>query len=292
MHLRALNYRSLDSLHPWQPPPKVKQSYSMKIRKLVVLVATLIASFGAAKTLAATAEEAGRQVAVEADKRNTGWAGMTAILSMTLRNAYGQESARSLRLLTQEVVGHGDRSLVVFDEPADLKATVLLTHAQVTQPDDQWMYFPSIKRTKRISSINKSGPFMGSEFAFEDMAPWEVNKYTYKLLGEKTEGGAPVFELEMVPAYANSGYSRQVALIDKTDYRPLRIDYFDRKGALFKTQTYSGYMKYLDKYWRASTMEMKNHGTGKSTMLSWTGYKFRTDLDPAKFEPGALDRPI
>ena len=264
----------------------------MNYIKTVRFVAALGAAAVATPVLAEPADDAGRRVAIEADKRNTGWAGMTATLSMTLRNAYGQASTRSLRLLTLEVVGSGDKSLVVFDEPADVRATVLLTHAQVTQPDDQWIYFPSLKRTKRISSANKSGPFMGSEFAYEDMAPWEVDKYTYKLLGEKSEGGAAVFELEMVPAYANSGYSRQVALIDKVDYKPLRIDYFDRKGALLKTQTYSGYAKYLDKYWRASVMEMKNHSTGKSTVLSWADYKFRTDINPAKFEPGALERPI
>lgn len=252
----------------------------------------LLAALAAAPAHAASAEESGRQVAVEADRRNSGWGGMTADLSMSLRNAQGQESKRKLRLMTQEVSGDGDRSVVVFDEPADVRSTALLTHAQLVRPDDQWIYFPSIKRTKRISSANKSGPFMGSEFAYEDMAPWEVAKYGYKLLGEKNEGGAAAFELEMVPAYANSGYSRQVALIDKTDYKPLKIDYYDRKGALLKTQTYSGYEKYLGKYWRAAKMEMKNHKTGKSTVLSWSQYRFRSDIEPGQFEPAALERPI
>jgi hypothetical protein len=35
---------------------------------------------------------------------------------------------------------------------------------------DQWLYLPALKRVKRISSSNKSGPFVGSEFAYEDIS--------------------------------------------------------------------------------------------------------------------------
>ena len=85
---------------------------------------------------------------------------------MTLKNRNGQTSTRFIRIRTLEVEGDGDKSLSIFDEPADVKGTVMLTYAHGLEPDDQWLYLPALKRVKRINSRNKSGPFMGSTFAF------------------------------------------------------------------------------------------------------------------------------
>ena len=66
------------------------------------------------------------------------------------------------------------------DKPADVKGTALLSFSHVLEPDDQWLFLPALERVKRISSSNKSGPFMGSEFAYEDFTSQEVGKYKYK----------------------------------------------------------------------------------------------------------------
>ena len=39
-------------------------------------------------------------------------------------------------------------------------------------------------RMKRISSANKSGPFVGSEFAFEDLVSQEVDKFSYRWIAD------------------------------------------------------------------------------------------------------------
>ena len=110
---------------------------------------------------------------------------------MVLRNAAGQETTRELffRTLEKESEQVGDKSLVVFRTPRDVEGTALLSHAKITDQDDQWLYLPALKRVKRISSANKSGPFVGSEFAFEDFTATELNKYTYNyLLSEEVDG--------------------------------------------------------------------------------------------------------
>ena len=58
--------------------------------------------------------------------------------------------------------------------------TATLTFTHKTGPDDQWLYLPTLKRVKRISSDNRSGAFVGSEFAYEDLSSQEIEKYTYK----------------------------------------------------------------------------------------------------------------
>jgi len=88
-----------------------------------------------------------------------------------------------------------------------------LTHALT--PDDQWLYLPALKRLKRISSRKKSGPFMGSEFAYEDMSSQEVEKYRYKWLRDETVEGRDAYVVERRPTYEYSGYTRQIVWIDK-----------------------------------------------------------------------------
>jgi len=253
-----------------------------------VLIASLLAVANPA--LAETPEEKGLAIAVESDKRNTGFTDTTADMKMILRNRAGKESLRRMRSMVLEVQGDGDKSLTIFDDPKDVKGTASLTFSHSVKPDEQWLYLPALKRVKRISSKNKSGPFMGSEFAFEDIASQEVDKYTYKFIGEDTFNGRDVFVVESYPAYKNSGYTRLVSMIDKEEYYPHRIEYYDRKGALLKILVQSDHQKYLDKYWRAGTMEMTNEQTAKSTTLSWDNYEFKTGLSKADFSSKALKR--
>ncbi|MEA2079232.1 MAG: outer membrane lipoprotein-sorting protein, partial [Pseudomonadota bacterium] len=128
---------------------------------------------------AETPEEQGLAIAVEADKRDTGFADSRAAMEMILRNKQGDESKRQLRVRTLEIDGDGDKSMSIFDKPADIKGTAFLTFSHQVVPDDQWLYLPALRRVKRIASKNKSGPFMGSEFAYEDISSNEVEKYTY-----------------------------------------------------------------------------------------------------------------
>ena len=247
----------------------------------------LILSFN---VLAQDAAERGLEIAVEADRRDTGFHDSTASMRMILRNKQGDESTREIRVRTLEQDNDGDRSLTTFDEPADVKGTNFLSFTHKTGPDDQWLYLPALKRVKRISSRNKSGPFMGSEFAYEDISSQEVEKYTYKYLRDEPCGELTCFVVERYPVDKYSGYSRQVAWIDTQEYRPQKIVFYDRKNAALKTLTYSGYRQYLDKYWRADEMFMENHQTGKSTRLIWSDYRFQTGLTERDFDRNSLKR--
>lgn len=239
---------------------------------------------------AETPEEKGRAIAVEADARDTGFGDSTADLVMILKNRHGQESTRRIRNRTLEVSGDGDKSLVIFDRPADIKGTAMLTFTHKVGHDDQWLYLPALKRVKRISSANKSGSFMGSEFAYEDLASQEVEKYTDRWLRDEEYGGQSCFVIERDPVDPRSGYTRQVVWIDQSEYRTLKIDYYDRKNALLKTLTYHGYQQYLGQYWRADEMVMVNHQTGKSSRLMFENYKFRTGLQDKDFTKNSLKR--
>lgn len=239
---------------------------------------------------AVDAQQRGLEIAKETDKRDSGFGDQTASLIMILKNKQGDTSEREIRVKTLEVDNDGDKSMSIFDRPADVKGTAFLSYSHAIKPDDQWLYLPALKRVKRITSKNKSGPFMGSEFAYEDLSSQEIEKYTYKYLRDETIDGVECFVIERLPSYQHSGYTRQEAWINKEEYRPEKIVFYDRKNSLLKTLTYSGYRQYLDKYWRADKMHMINHQTGKSTLLIWSDYQFGVGLSDSDFNRNSLKR--
>ena len=252
----------------------------------LILIVTVTSSVSAAMT----PDQKGLAIAVEDDKRDNGFLNYEADALMILKNRNGDESTRYLRFKTLEVQGDGDKNLTVFDKPRDIKKTAFLNFTHSLGDDDQWLYLPALKRVKRISSSNKSGPFVGSEFAYEDITSQEVKKYTYKWLRDEEYQGRKSFVVEQIPAYENSGYTRRVVWIDQDEYRINKVDFYDRKNSLLKTLTYSGYHKYLDQYWYPNEMFMVNHQTGKSTRLIWKNYTFRTGLKDKHFNKNSLKR--
>ena len=186
-----------------------------------------------------TAAERGREVAQKAKDQDIDYGDMTADMSMTLTNRHGQKSTRAIRSRNLEVKGDGDKLMSIFDTPRDVKGTAFLSFTHREGADDQWLYLPALKRVKRISSDNKSGPFMGSEFAYEDLSSQEIEKYTYNFLEEASFNGENTFVVERQPVDPKSGYARQVVWYNKgKGYRLEKIEFYDRKNALLKTLTY------------------------------------------------------
>lgn len=239
---------------------------------------------------AQSAEDKGLEIAIATDERDSGWGSMRAQMEMILENRAGKTSTRKIESRQLEVEGDGDKSLSLFKEPRDVSGTAMLTFTHGLDPDDQWLYLPALKRVKRISSKNQSGPFMGSEFAFEDLGSQEVEKYSYKYLRDEACGDdMQCFVSERYPEYENSGYSRQVVWTDKAEYRPIKMEFYDRKNSLLKTLDFSVYKEY-NGYWRADHFRMENHQTGKKTILNWHDYEFGIGLNERDFNQNALKR--
>lgn len=261
-------------------------------KNIIINLVLLLMVITVPAAIAESPEEQGKAVAVEAKKRDTGWNDNKSVSKMVLRNKQGQESVRVLRQNNFEVndPGLGDKSVVVFEEPRDIQGTALLSHTKILDPDDQWLYLPALKRVKRISSKNKSGPFVGSEFAYEDLLAQEVEKYDYKFLREEKCGELECFVVESYPLYKNSGYTKLNVWWDKNEYRVQKIDFYDRKDSLLKTLNYSGYQQYNNKFWRADKLSMVNHQTGKSTDIIIDDWEFGTGQNENEFTPARLKR--
>ncbi len=264
----------------------------MSIRISVILFIAVLAFSGLAG--AQSLEERGLEIAKLIDSHDQGWVNQVSEVEMTLKNKYGQESKREMKIKTLEDTDKsddmGDKSLTTFRTPKDVKGTSFLSFSRYNGADDQWLYMPALRRVKQIASDNKSGPFMGSEFAYEDISAQDVEKYTYKFVKEDVIGREPRFIIERYPVAKNSGYTKQIVSVDSKEYRIHKIEYFDRKGSSLKTLTYTGYKVYEGNIWRADLMTMVNHQNGKSTELIWKSYKFKADINDRDFNKNALKR--
>ena len=262
----------------------------LKRLSAIALVGALLSATVAAET----AEEKGLEIAIAVDERGKGFGDLAVGGEMVLRDSAGRESRRVFRQMILERPGSdvGDMSVIVFERPRDTRGVALLTHANIEpEDDDQWLYLPALRRVKRISSSNRTGKFVASEFSYEDLGSQEVKDFDHKWLRDEPcpdDGELACHVVENYPKNRKSGYSKRVLWIDQSEFRFQRIEFYNRRGELEKDLTFSDYKQYLGRYWRASKLSMVNRQTGKSTDMLWSEYEFGVGLSESLFRPQRL----
>ena len=245
---------------------------------------------------AQASNEKGLAIATEVDNRDRGWDDVSVEGEMVLKNKAGNESVRKFRSTILEAAdsSEGDRSIITFSEPRDVRGTALLTHSKIEPDDDsQWIFLPAVKRVKRISSSNRTGKFVSSEFSYEDLGSEEVADNDHIWLEDAActhDASLTCAAVESRPKNKRSGYSRRVSFIDLDEYRVHQIDFYNRRGDLEKSLQFQDYRQYEGEFWRAHVMVMENKQTGKSTRLSWGDYSFRQGLTERDFTPQGLPK--
>ncbi|MEL7466706.1 MAG: outer membrane lipoprotein-sorting protein [Pseudomonadota bacterium] len=257
-----------------------------------IAVAAAVAMTTALAAPAFADGDKGWEIAARSDATDAGFGSSSVDLTMTLMDASGRSTTREMRIdtLEKEGEGNGDKSLTVFFSPPDVEGTALLSHARIVESDDQWLYLPALRRTKRISSANKSGPFVGSEFAFEDLTANELGKYDYMYIETREIDGMEMDIVGCIPRYERSGYSKLLCYFDTDIHQSRKVEFFDRGGQHLKTLTLEDYRQYENGVWRPHKQTMVNHLTGKTTVIEAGEYEFGVALSGRDFEPSALDR--
>ena len=212
-------------------------------------------------------------------------------MTMVIYSDSGDSVERLMETKTLEVEGDGDKQLIVFQNPADVQGSAVLTHSKLVGNDDQWVYLPALRRVRRISSANKSGAFMGSEFAYEDLSAQEFAKFTYEPAGIEEIDGVRYFKIERTPAYERSGYSYQIVWIDDQNYLTHKVEMYDLHRQLYKTQTLSEHKNYFDNYWNPERITIKNHKNGRKTeMITAEKPRFNNGFRDREFDRSAMTR--
>lgn len=217
----------------------------------------------------------------------SGYKNSISKLTMILKNKNGEENIRKLQIKKLENID-GDKSIISFLYPLDIKDTKLLSYEVIGKDDKQWLYLPALKRIKRISSRNKSGSFMASEFSYEDISTQNFKNYTYvddKIDVLKYDN--KYFKITRIPKDKNSGYSKQIVFIDSKTYLAHHGEYYDKQDRLLKKVSFLKYNKIKGIY-RISKIDMLNVQNGKSSQLIWDEDKIDVLIDKKYFTKRAL----
>ena len=222
------------------------------------------------------------EIAKKAFSKISGYESSISKTTMLLKNAKGDENFRRLEIKKLEYE-YVDKSLLIFLYPNDLKGTKLLSYEVIGSDDKQWLYLPAIKRVKRISSRNKSGSFMASEFSYEDISSQNYKNYTYTGEAEVIKKDAhEYFKIIRVPKDKHSGYSKQIIFIDTKSYLAQFGEYFDRQGKLLKKIYFSDYVL-LDDVYRVHKIVINNVQNKKQSVLIWDEDVIKVGLNKKDF---------
>jgi hypothetical protein len=163
------------------------------------------------------------------------------------------------------------KTLIKFISPADVKGTAMLIYDYENKDDDMWVYLPSLHKTRRIVSSEKSNSFMGSEFSNSDMSKPNTADFDYKLLGTETINGKVCWKVESKCKTEDIKkalkFSRKVSFIEKETYLTQKIEFYNLENKLFKTETMSDYKKFTSGKYFAYKMAIVNHLTNRKSEI-------------------------
>ena len=168
----------------------------------------------------------GREIMEKVNARDTGDRSITE-MEMILIDKKGNKRVRKLKTFGLEK-GKASLSLMFFLSPADVRNTGFLTfdYDESGKGDDQWLFLPALRKTKRIAAGDKSGSFMGSDLNYSDMTSPDLNLYEYTLMKETEVKGQKVWQIKAVPKTKaeaeKSGYSKSVVFIRQDNYVMIR----------------------------------------------------------------------
>jgi hypothetical protein len=258
-------------------------------------IAALI--LGIALPIVATAvdEPKAREIMVRVDERDDG-DNQTSNMQMVLIDKRGKQRVRNLRSYRKDK-GEDKYSMMFFLSPADVEDTGFLTYDYdaFERDDDQWLYLPALKKTKRIASSDKSGSFMGSDFSYADMTDRPLEKYEYELLQEGDVNGHPVWVIQSTPIDEEerdeTGYTKSIQFVRKDIDVVIRAKTWVKKGKRNKYMEVQE-LEQIDGIWVPTVMTMttkKGQQTLHKTILRTSDVKFNQNLDFDSFTVRGLE---
>lgn len=216
-----------------------------------------------------------------------------SVMTMKLVNHRGAIRERTLLSYSMDL-GKDGKSIMYFQTPADVKGTGFLSwqYDDPARDDDRWLYLPAMKKVRRISgSSAKKENFMGSDFTFDDMGGRNVDEDEHKLTGEETIDGFVCWVIENIPRESDATYSKKISWIRQDALTPVKVEFYDRMGALLKTLSASE-ISLEGEFWTARRLEMTNHQRNHRTIIKLEEIDYDLDMNEAMFTVPALERGI
>ena len=264
--------------------------------KLLTYLGWLVIVFTLCAAPQADSAQDARSIMEQVDARDDG-DNQTADLQMTLIDHNDNERKRTIKLFSKDK-GRDTWRMQFFLAPADVKDTGFLTYDYYggEQDDDQWLYLPDLRKTKRIASSDKSSSFMGSDFSYADMTRRVLDEWDYKLLKEDLVDGQKVWLIETVPVSKavedRYGYKKSIVYVRQDNFMVIRAIHVLKSGNKVKYMEVKK-IDQIDGIWVAVETWMKttrNKRTLHRTILTMDDIKYNQDLDESIFSVRQLEK--
>jgi hypothetical protein len=263
------------------------------MKRFSLILASLLAFAAAQPALAAMSA---REIMQAVDDRDDG-DNRVADMKMVLIDKNGDTRTREIRSYDKEK-GEDKQRIMFFLSPADVKDTAFLTYDYdaYEADDDQWLYLPALRKSKRIASSDKSGSFMGSDFSYADMTRKNLDAYDFTILKEEELRGNKVWLIESVPKtkkeIEETGYSKSVAFVRQDNFVVVRAVHWVKEGGRLKYLDVTG-LEPIDGVWTILEMTMttkKGNATLHKTELSFSNVHYDQPLDEQMFTLRRLEK--
>lgn len=260
----------------------------MKTLKISLMLFTLLVF---ANNTVFSQELTGLQIIENVYNRSVG-EDMTADLTMTLTNSVGDNRIREIKQFSKDF-GNMEKKIMFFISPADIKNTSFMnwSYDEAGKDDDQWIYLPALKKTKRISSDSKGDYFMGSDFTYDDLGDRQPSQDTHKLLREEELNGEDCYVVESVSKDKDYMYSKTITWIIKDKWIGLKKEFYDEDEELLKILKVNKYEDFSG-LWIITNTEMKNEQKDHQTIMILKNVKINTGIDDGKFSERIMTRGI
>ena len=265
----------------------------MRMQPLLLAIAVCASASHASADPALPAAE---EIVQRVNARDEG-AAVTRTWTMELIEKDGSSRARTLRSFRRRF-GDERRSVLFFEEPPNVKGTALLTfdYDDPAQPDDQWLYLPALRKSRRVALADRGRSFLGTDFSFDDVkreTQISAADYHWRTIGEETVDGRRCIVLEAATVdervAREIGHARALVRVDAELWLPRFVEYFAADGAPLKTIRLLDVAQ-IQQVWTAQRIEAEDLTTGHRTTLRFRDVDYQAQIEEEQFSEAAMRR--
>lgn len=217
-------------------------------------------------------------------------------VNLTLLDRKGKAKHQKMMIYAAKKEGK-TRTLIQYHAPANIRGVGLLTWEQgKDKDDDQWLYMSAARSTKRIAGGSKKNQFMGTDMAYEDMRPENLDAHEYMLVGEEQIFDNKCWKIESIPTTEKekkeSGYGKRVMWVDQSNYMTLKVDYYDHHERHIKVSKFEEIRPMKGTLFRSFKVTWNRIRQKTSTIMVYEKIDLDTRHKDIVFTQNYMKRPV
>ena len=268
----------------------------MKTKTMFFLPALLItaASFRHSHSASLTGDDIAQKVNTRDEGKH-----IVQDFSMILTDKNGKKQERQTKIYRKDYADQR-KSIIVYLTPTNVKGTAFMSfdYINAAKDDDQWLYLPALRKTRRISSSNRGDYFLGTDFTYEDIklgTKMSIDDYRRKTTTEETIDGHKCYLVESIPVNdkiaRELGYTKIHQWVDAEIWIVRKAQYWDVAGNLLKT-TYAKEINKVQGIWTIQLLDAENHKTGHKTNIRFSNTSYQSGVADNIFSEESLTRGV